>query len=151
MKKSLLILIGGLIAGGLAFAGVCFVLMKNQTASGMPPELAWLKTEYQLSDADFSKILKAHAEYLPDCKAMCRRIEAKNEALQKELNGASGVTPEIQALLDESANLRKECQAQMLEHFFKVSRMMPPEQGQRYLSWIQSKTIFAQGHPSMHH
>ena len=28
----------------------------------------------------------------------------------------------------------------MLKHFFEVSRTMPPEQGRRYLTWVQEQT-----------
>jgi hypothetical protein len=29
----------------------------------------------------------------------------------------------------------------MLRHFFQVSQTMPPEQGQRYLSWVKAKAF----------
>ena len=29
----------------------------------------------------------------------------------------------------------------MLEHFYAVSRAMPPEEGRRYLDWIQRQTV----------
>ncbi len=29
----------------------------------------------------------------------------------------------------------------MMQHFYEVSRAMPPEQGKRYLAWVQSETL----------
>jgi hypothetical protein len=29
----------------------------------------------------------------------------------------------------------------MLKHFQEVSRAMPPEQGRRYLAWVQEQTV----------
>jgi hypothetical protein len=39
----------------------------------------------------------------------------------------------------------------MLQHFYEVSRTMPPEQGRRYLAWVQERTILADSHEEMQH
>jgi hypothetical protein len=31
----------------------------------------------------------------------------------------------------------------MLRHFLEVSRTMPPEQGQRYLQWVEQQTCLS--------
>jgi hypothetical protein len=53
------------------------------------------------------------------------------------------MTPEIEAAVAESARLRGECQRNMLKHFYEVSRTMPPEQGRRYLAWVQERTCLS--------
>jgi len=50
------------------------------------------------------------------------------------------VTPEITKKLTEIGNIRQECQARMLKHFYAVSRAMPEEQGRRYLAEMQKLT-----------
>jgi len=57
------------------------------------------------------------------------------------LAGTNAVTPEIQAALIDEARLRAECETAMLQHFYETSRQMRPEQGKRYLAWVQSKTL----------
>jgi hypothetical protein len=57
------------------------------------------------------------------------------------MSESSTVTPEIQAVMADRARLRAECEAEMLKHFLEVSRTMPPEQGRRYLAWVQQLTI----------
>ena len=105
------------------------------------PELAWLKEEFKLSDAEFKRVSELHAAYLPQCRDMCREIDGHNVKLQMLLSGATNMMPEITVSLTESSRLRSECQSMMLRHFFQVSQTMPPEQGRRYLAWVQEKAF----------
>ena len=107
------------------------------------PELAWLKEEFNLSDAEFKRVSELHAAYLPQCAEMCRQINAQNQRLKELLAATNQVTPEIEAAIMESSKLRGECQRNMLKHFYEVSRTMPPEQGRRYLAWVQEKTFLS--------
>jgi hypothetical protein len=72
---------------------------------------------------------------------MCRRIGEKNAEIKDLLAGSATVTPVIEEKLGEAAQLRAQCQKQMLDHFFTVSQAMPPEQGRRYLAWVQERTF----------
>lgn len=104
------------------------------------PELVWLKQEFKLSDAEFARVSQLHEAYLPQCRERCRLIRQMNEQLSRLLATSSGVTPAVETALAERATMRGECQAAMLKHFFEVSRTMPPEQGRRYLAWVQEQT-----------
>ena len=104
------------------------------------PELAWLKTEFKLTDAEFQRLTKLHEAYLPQCAQRCARIAELNSKLERLLGQASSVTPEIQQVLAERATMRADCEAEMLNHFLEVSRTMPPEQGKRYLEWVEQQT-----------
>ena len=86
--------------------------------------------------------------YQPDCKEMCRRIDEQGTRLKKLLSASHTMTPEIEAAFAESAKLRADCQRDMLQHFFEVSRTMPPAQGRRYLDWISERT-FVPSHGEM--
>ena len=142
MKRGLLILGLGVVGAVVAY---CWVyLMGTASPRAMmrsaQPELAWLKHEFNLSDPGFKRISELHEGYLPQCEERCRRIEEFNEALAAVLATATEVTPEIEKLLNERAQMRATCQAEMLKHFFEVSRTMPPEQGSRYLAWARENT-----------
>lgn len=104
------------------------------------PELAWLKAEFKLSDSEFERIASLHAAYLPQCFEHCRRIEELNEKFTAAVRLASDVTADIEKLLEARAQLRADCHTAMLRHFFAVSRTMPPDQGRRYLEWVQVRT-----------
>jgi hypothetical protein len=153
MKRPLLILIAGLL---LAVGGYCGIYYAGTaksccTAPGNAPELAWLKEEFHLGDADFQRVTEMHDRYLAGCAERCRVIDAKNAALARLLAATNRITPEIEKSLAESALLRAECQKIMLQHFYEVSRSMPPEQAKRYLDWVQSKTVLTDTHSQMHH
>ena len=143
MKKGVLILVLGLIAAAVAYGCIyfaCTVSARSLQRSDKP-ELAWLKVEFDLNDAEFKRVSDLHEAYLPQCREMCIQIDAQNTKLQKLLAGATDVSPEIERELVESSRLRTECQTMMLRHFFQVSQTMPPEQGRRYLSWVEAKAF----------
>jgi hypothetical protein len=87
------------------------------------------------------RIRQLHEGYLPKCHENCALIAAKKKELQATLDRAQGMTPETQQKLAEVAALRAKCQANMLGHFYEVSRAMPPEQGRRYLAEMQRLTL----------
>jgi hypothetical protein len=155
MKSAIVILVAGLVLCAAAFCGFYFAgtaphrgLFHEQT-----PELAWLKNEFELSEAELSRITRLHDAYQPRCAAMCQRIEEQNAKLRELLVSGSAMTTEMEATVAEAARLRGECQREMLRHFLEVSQTMPAEQGRRYLAWISERTLFladgmiAHGHP----
>ena len=143
MRRGFIILALGLVGAVVAYC--CLYLAgtssKRELMRNQQPELMWLKQEFNLSDAEFKRVLELHSGYLPQCREMCRRIDEQNGKLQKLLANASAMTQEIESAVAESARLRGECQRNMLRHFFDVSRTMPPEQGKRYLDWMTEKTF----------
>src|SRR5437867_12141513 len=104
MKRFWLIALAGV---ALAVAGYCFVYA-NQTAKVREmeqcasPDLAWLKMEYHLSDAEFKRVSALHEVYLPGCMERCRKIDAKNAELEKLIAASANVTPQIESALTEA-------------------------------------------------
>jgi hypothetical protein len=153
MRRAWLIFVGGLLLALAAYAGFyyagtarCTGMMRSAT-----PELAWLKAEYHLSDAEFERICRLHEAYLAGCAERCRLIDERNAHLRHLLAATNTITPEIEQTLAQAAALRAECQKQMLQQFFEVSRTMPPGQGKRYLDWVQEQTVLSDSHSQMHH
>lgn len=154
MRKGVTVLLLGLLLCGAGFGSFyylgtahCRAMMRQPQ-----PELAWLKEEFRLSDAEFAQITQLHEAYLPRCHERCRRIEEVNAQLRELLGRSASVTPEIQALLSQRARMEADCEAEMLQHFLEVSRTMPPEQGRRYLAWVQAQSsLRGQGMEQRHH
>jgi hypothetical protein len=143
MKKGIVILVLGLVAAAAAYGYIYFVCStptRSLQASDRP-ELAWLKDEFKLTDAEFKRVSELHAAYLPQCREMCIQIDAQSIQLQKLLADATNLTSEIERSLAEASRLRGECQTMMLRHFFQVSQAMPTEQRRRYLAWVQEKAF----------
>jgi len=142
MKRGALILALGVALCATAFCG--FYYAGTASRRGMlrepQPELAWLKQEFHLGDAEFARITQMHEAYLPQCQERCQRIAEQTRRLQSLLAETNTMTPEIQALLLERAKTRAECETAMLNHFLAVSQTMPPEQGRRYLAWVETQS-----------
>jgi Heavy-metal resistance len=143
MKSAIVILVAGVLACAAAFFGFYFLgtASHRELLHGHAPELAWLKREFGISDAEFTRVTKLHEAYEPQCQEMCRRIDEQTTKLKTLLAATNTVTSEMEATLAESARLRAECQRNMLRHFFAVSQTMPPEQGRRYIEWISERTF----------
>ena len=145
MKRSYTILCLGIVVALLGYSTLYLsATARSREAAAYAaarPELTWLKQEFKLSDAEFQRISDLHAAYLPQCREICGQIATKNAALKTILAQTNTVTPDIVNKLAEIAQLRAQCQKNMLEHFYAVSRSMPPDQGQRYLEWIQAQTV----------
>lgn len=153
MKSAKAILWVGLVLASIAYFGGYFAGTAKHRAMlrSDAPELAWLKDEFNLSQAEFNRIAELHDGYLPGCAERCARIDAKNNELRQLLAEAGAVTPEVEKKLAEAASLRLECQTAMLNHFLAVSKAMPAEQGKRYLSWIEQRTFMPEHKMSGHH
>jgi hypothetical protein len=143
MRRSLFILLAMLLASA-AIGGASYLLGWRICARQLAPsgdDLAWLRREFRLSDAEMQRIRQLHEGYLPKCHENCALIAAKKKELQAALDHAQGMSPEAKQKLAEVAALRVKCQVNMLGHFYEVSQAMPPEQGRRYLAEMQRLTL----------
>ena len=149
MKRAVIIILCGAVLGVLAGAGIYL----NRTAPQRAmlcceqPELAWLQRRFRLTEAQFVRVKQLHLDYVSHCAELCDRIAATNELIRAQIATATNVTVETEKLLAGAAQLRVECQTRMLTECFAVSREMSPEQGQRYLAWVQEQ-ILAMPHES---
>jgi len=143
MKRAVAIIFLGIVAALLAYASVYFVTTarERQALHSDAPELSWLKQEFHLDDAQFARISQLHQGYLPQCGETCQKIAQKNAELRELFSRTNSVSPEVEKKLSEIAQLSAECQANMLRHFYAVSQAMPPEEGRRYLAWVEEKTV----------
>ena len=88
--------------------------------------MAWLRTEFRLSGAQFAGIKQLHEDYRGQCAGHCAAIMAA------EKRGVSRT---------EMAALEKTCVDAMTEHFRRVAVLMPPGQGERYLAMVMPRII----------
>src|SRR4051812_33525318 len=123
MHKAINMLVLGLLAAVAGYSAFYFVgtAPSREILQEQRPELAWLKKEFSLSDAEYARVTELHAAYLPACQERCRRIAAKDAELRALLK-TNAFTAAIETKLAEAAQLRAECQAAMLKHFYAVSQ-----------------------------
>lgn len=143
MKRSWLIILGGLALAVCAYACIYFgrTVAERSVERSNRPELAWLQMEFQLTDAQLTRVVELHNAYAPKCDEMCRAIDAKNAEIKRLLAATNVITPEIKQALAQAAEIRAECETAMLDHYYKVAQTMPAEQGRRYLEWVQQETL----------
>lgn len=126
-----------LCAAAYRVAGHCYA----RHLAGDADDLAWLRLEFRLSEAEMQRIRRLHDGYLPTCQEFCRRIAAEKRGLHQLLEAGTQTGAQVEEKLKSVAVLRAQCQAAMLAHFAEVSRVMPAEQGQRYLSEMHRITL----------
>lgn len=124
-----------LAAAALAF-GVTHFCLRPSADTG---EIAWMRGEFHLSDAQVAAIEKLHDDYFPVCMEHCAAITRA----RKQLDAASPADkPAAQA---EFARLQAVCHDATLAHLQRVAAVMPPDQGARFLSLVTPK-VSGQAH-----
>ena len=83
--------------------------------------MAWLHTEFHLSDQQFAVIQKLHIEYKLKCDQKCAKMMSAHRRA---------------ASPDEQHRLESQCLEDMLSHFQKVAVLMPIGEGERYLASV---------------
>jgi len=146
MKRAWFILVLGLLLALAAFGGIyySYTATDHKLLHSETPELAWLKTQFKVSDQEFERITALHEAYRAKCMERCRLIAQKNDELKNLLAKATTLTPEIETNMAQAAQIRLECQKAMLKHCLEVSRSMPPEEGRRYAAWVEENCCMNQ-------
>lgn len=86
--------------------------------------MEWLRVEFHLSDAQFTKIQQLHNEYYVECTIHCADIMvARDEGESTE----------------EVARLEDICESAMAEHCRTVATVMNPSDGARYLKIVMPR------------
>lgn len=143
MVRSLIIVLGALALGAALFIG-SFAASRSvcRACIAEPPgSLHWLQSEYRLNNDEMARIQKLHDDYLSQCDSMCRLIAGKQQEVKIALNNVTSVSPVARQKIDDLAACRAHCQAQMLQYFVNVSRIMPPDAGRRYLADMEKDTL----------
>jgi hypothetical protein len=143
MNRSFVIVLGALALAALLFMASFSISQRLcRVCTAEPPgSLRWLQSEYHLSNDQMARIQKLHNNYVSQCDTMCRMIAARQQAVEEAVNNTTNFGPVARQKLDELAACRAHCQSQMLQYFVNVSRVMPPDEGRRYLADMERETI----------
>jgi hypothetical protein len=135
MKRGIFIFTAALLAGLVAFC----LMRSHKMAVGHEsmvdsmPELAWVRKDLKLTDAQFAKVSELHAAYRPKCAEMCRRISDAHEKMESLTRKDRKLTPELQEAVREHAVIHAECQQAMLKHLYETAAVLDEKQAARYL------------------
>lgn len=129
-----LVLLTGIAA--YFFVGQRHASQQRELAELSGANLAWLRAEFALDDAQFRAIAALHETYGPACAKHCADIVAASRRLE-ELRQASAPAAELAAATQTLAALEAVCNQATREHVRRVAAAMAPEQGRRYLDMIE--------------
>jgi hypothetical protein len=143
MKKGVVLLVVALVVSIAAYCFYYAFATAPVTRMLKKPEgsLEWLRSEYQLTDAQYARIRHLHAEYAPKCVQMCEKIRQANARLEAVIGQNRALTPAVEAAMEESAQVRQECTLATLAHVYAVSAEMSPHEGQRFVEAMRSMMI----------
>jgi hypothetical protein len=135
MRRPLLILLLFLVAGVTAFCLMRFKLHSGHREVWLDnlPELAWVRSELELTDEEFAKVAELHASYRPKCVEMCRRIAEAHEKLDRLAERDAAVSDELRLAIREHAIIHAECQETMLEHLYQTAALLDSRKAAKYL------------------
>lgn len=128
------------IAGAVGFFS--FRTSRNpavEAALAQRDAMAWLRTDFQLTDAQFAAIQKLHTSYSVVCEEHCRAIQAATRARNELKARAEGDAAAFAAADRRVEELRLECESAIATHVRQCAAVMSPEAGQRYLALVLPK------------
>lgn len=154
MKKGFLVLVLAIVAGVAAFG-----LMRSHKIEASRgalldsmPELAWIRSDLQLTDSQFAKVTELHMAYRPQCAEMCHRILEAHERLDRAAHSGGVVTAELKAAISEHARIHTESQEAMIEHLYRTAAVLDDDQAKRYLDTMLPYALdFSQSEPEEAH
>ena len=110
-----------------------------QEALAKKDALAWLRSDFQLTDAQFAAIRKLHEAYAVVCEQHCQAIQEAT-IRRNQLKTAPGTDAAVLAAADRKVEeLRQVCETAIAAHVREVAAQMAPEQGRRYLALVLPK------------
>jgi hypothetical protein len=142
MKKASLVLVVFFLAATTYYAITASITQEARAIMASDaPGLNWLKTEYQLSEEQFSRIQALHEAQDAECMRLCRELSKSQAALREAIEKEKNAGTEFQARLDEWRQHRKRSQDSILKHMFEVSSEMDDEQARRYRQQVYENMI----------
>lgn len=143
--KKLVVLLLLVAAVGVATYYICLhramASVVVVTPDGTDAELAWLKSEFKLTDAQYEKVLAQHHAYRPVCADHCTRYVAAHRRLAELLKRNATWSPEMDTAIADQAKIQSECHGSMLKYAYSVAACMSPDQGHRYLEMIKMQLV----------
>ncbi len=135
MKKLVAILILALAAGLFGY-GLVRVRLESAGPAGVETgaDIAWLKTEFNLTVPEFAAIEELHLAYSGTCAQHCADIiEAQKRLAELELEQGGADETTVAAARQNLARLEAVCNEATRAHLRQVAARMPLAQGVRFL------------------
>lgn len=101
--------------------------------------MEWLRTDFQLTDAQFARIKQLHESYSSVCDKHCQDIMDAAAARDQVKIDKPADAAALAAANQKVENLRRACETAIAAHVRQCAAEMSPEAGQRYLALVLPK------------
>ena len=139
MKRTLLIILLGLAAGGLAHVR-WFLAQRACGDGGLDCQLDWMKTELKLSDEQFARIKVIHEQSSPRLLALAAEVAHMREeydAFEHERTTSGQVDfLEFAHFVEQRRSVDRECLTSTQRLVADAAREMTAQQRERYLGLL---------------
>jgi hypothetical protein len=133
----LVLVLAATSAGILSYRMSCEPTLHAAATSG--DAMAWLRTDFHLTDRQFSAIRQLHESYLGTCEEHCRLIQEATK-VRDALKTAKAADPAEAAAAERKVQeLRVTCETAITRHVRQVAAVMSPADGERYLTLVLPK------------
>ena len=147
MKHTLVILTLGLVVG-LATHLAYFRLHEPAATDTLDGQLAWMKTELQLTDAQYTRIKALHEASSPKLRAMAAQVAQ----LQGEFTAFEHIRRtsdrvdflEFARFVETRRHVSRECLDSTRQLVLASAEVMTPQQRQRYIRLVTTAEPLAQ-------
>jgi hypothetical protein len=109
-----------------------------QSALSKQDAMEWLRTDFQLTDAQFAAIKKLHDSYSIVCEEHCRQIQEATRT-RNSLKTANADASALAVADRRVEELRLVCESAIATHVRECATHMSPDAGQRYLAMVLPK------------
>ncbi|MBI5381859.1 MAG: hypothetical protein HZA31_08165 [Opitutae bacterium] len=139
MNRTLLVLCLGLVCGLAAHAG-WYALHRPAPVHDLAGQLAWMRSNLQLSEAQFARIRSLHEQSSPRLVALAMqvtRLRAEFAAFEHERKSTGEVDfLEFARFVEQRRTVDRECAESTRRLILAAADVMTPEQRQRYLALL---------------
>lgn len=151
MKRGYLFLAGTLALATVLYLVVyfCGISSVHTMSRSQEGELEWLRREFQIDDAGFSKVLALHRAHVGKCTDHCLAMDQSKSELLHLAQSSQTVTPEMELALRKASEVREQCRLSTLQYIYDVSQCMRPDQGRRYREMMTARLFEVEPHYHM--
>jgi len=146
MNRTFFILLLGLAVG--AGAHFAYYRLHEPNADSLDSQLAWMKTELKLNDAQFARIKELHQSSSPRLHALADQVaQLQNEfsAFEKMRRTSDRVDfLEFARFVDARRQINRECLDSTRKLVLATAEVMTPPQRQHYIRLIATAEPLAQ-------
>ena len=126
------------LATGVSFALARWTMTRQPTAANLQ-DVAWLKRELNLSEAQAVETEKIGAAFRAKLDAACATHCAARMALGEEIAKPRPDPEKCRAAVEKMNSVQAECERATLGHILKVRSLLDAQQAQRYSALIRDQ------------